>query len=608
MMTEDKTINGVFKETALRLKSQVAIEKKRNGQWESATWAQYYDRAQAAGLAFKSLGVAPGDRISILSDNRLEWLYADMGGLGIGASIVPIYPTVTEKEVLYIVKNSASKILVVENAVQLEKARYAKKKFPGLKTIVVMNEEDITGKSKAIMSFKALLTRGEKQQAEKPDLFEKLAAAVKLSDPATMVYTSGTTGTPKGAMITHANIMAVMNSLHNINPRFATDQDQTVPFLPLCHVFERITGHFYGSIFVGITSSYAESINSLLDDFKERRPTMVLAVPRVCEKVYQKTMAQVQEQPAWKQKVFFWSQKVGARISELREAKKPIPPLLGLQYKVAYRMVFKKLQDGLGGRVRWMTASGGPTAIEIVRFFNSAGITVIGGYGMTECTAPVTMQNLSDYKIGTAGEPVPGMEVKIADDGEILVKGDNVISGYWNMPDETKEAFTEDGYFMTGDIGEFDRSGYLTITDRKKDLIITAGGKNVAPQKIENLFKSDPIFSQFIVVGDRRKYLSALYNINLEQAEITAREKNIPFGNPENLLENEVFLKLVEDHVAVLNKKLARYETIKKVALVKNEFSEGTGELTSTLKVKRKIVHEKYKELIDGMYAERLYE
>ena len=266
-------------------------------------------------------------------------------------------------------------------------------------------------------------------------------------------------------------------------------------------------------------------------------------------------------------------------------------------------MIFKKLHDGLGGRVTWMTASGAPTAEEIIRFFNAAGITVIQGYGMTECTAPATMQSLGDYRIGTTGKPLPGCDIKIADDGEILLKGGNVIKGYWKLPEETAESFTPDGYFMSGDIGMFDDEGNLLITDRKKDLIITSGGKNVAPQKIENLFKSDPLFTQFVVIGERKKYLTALCNINLEEAERFAKQGGISYGKPMDLLNNEKILAFIQKHVDERNTHLAKYESIKKFRIVKNEFSQDSGELTPSLKVKRKVIQQKYKSLIDDMYG-----
>ena len=601
MELSEKTMNDVFHNRVHKYGNRLAIEKKMSGVWHKATWNEYYDRARAVGLGLWSLGVRKGNMVSLLSENRLEWLYADMGSLGIGACIIPVYPTLASEEIEYILNNSESKVVVPENKNQLKKILEIVDKCPGLEKIIVMEEKDAVGHPK-IMSFNNLMELGQKKHAEDPTLFEKLAQEVTVDDLATIVYTSGTTGLPKGAMITHGNIFWVVKSLDAIRPPFASDEDCTVPFLPLSHVFERIAGHFYG-MYCGITASYAESIETLLADFEEKRPTMILAVPRVCEKVYQKIMAQVKEQSPFKQKIFAWGQKVGNRISERREKHRRISFFLKLKYKIAYAIIFKKLQDKLGGRVTWMTASGAPTAEEIIRFFNAAGITVIQGYGMTEATAPATMQSMADYRIGTTGKPIPGMDIKIAEDGEIIIKGGNVIKGYWKLPNETRDAFTSDGYFMTGDIGMFDDDGNLLITDRKKDLIITSGGKNVAPQKIENMFKSDPLFTQFIVIGERKKYLTGLCNINPEEAATLAGEEGIAFNNPADLLENPKFLEIVQKHVDERNKHLGAYENIIKIRIVKSDFSQEGGELTPSLKLKRKVVLQKYNNLIDEMYG-----
>ena len=601
MELSEKTMNDVFRNRVKKYGNRLAIEKKMGGVWQGATWNEYYERARAAGLGLWSLGVRKGNMVSILSENRLEWLYADMGSLGIGVCVIPVYPTLVSEEIEYIINNSESKVIVPENKTQLKKILEIVDNCPSIEKIIVMEEKDAAGHPK-VMSFKDLMELGRKKYAEDPSLFEKLSKEVTVDELATIVYTSGTTGLPKGAMITHGNIFWVVQSLDAIRPHFASDKDCTVPFLPLSHVFERIAGHFYG-MYCGITSSYAESIDTLLADFEQKRPTMILAVPRVCEKVYQKIMAQVKEQSPFKQKIFAWGQKVGNRISELREKHKRIPFFLQMKYKIAYAAIFKKLQDKLGGRVTWMTASGAPTAEEIIRFFNAAGITVIQGYGMTETTAPATMQSMADYRIGTTGKPIPGQDIKIADDGEILIKGGNVIKGYWKLPNETQDSFTPDGYFMSGDIGMFDDDGNLLITDRKKDLIITSGGKNVAPQKIENMFKSDPLFTQFIVIGERKKYLTGLCNINPEEAARLATEENITFNNPAELLENKKFLDIVQKHVDERNAHLAKYESIKNIRIVKSDFSQEGGELTPSLKLKRKVVLQKYNKLIDDMYG-----
>jgi len=600
-MTES-TINEVFKNRVEKYGDRLAVEKKLDGRWEQATWNQYYERAGAAGLGLHALGVAKGDRISLLSENRLEWLYTDMGALGIGACVVPVYPTLTAEEIRYIVDNSDSKVLVVENKPQLDKAWAVKDDCPRLEKIVVIDPGGADLGPAFLLSFADLLELGRAKRREDSGLFTRLAAAVTPDDLATIVYTSGTTGVPKGAMITHGNIMSEIRSLEQVRPRYGFDSDQTVPFLPLSHVFERVAGHWYG-LYVGLTASYAESLDTIVQDIQEKRPTVVLAVPRVCEKIYQRIIGQVEQSPPWKQKVFYWGQRIGDRISRLREEKKPIPAWLGFKYRLAYALVFKKLQQALGGRVRWITASGAPTAKEIIRFFNAAGITVVEGYGMTECTAGATMSNLADHRIGTVGKPLPGVDIRLDEDGEILLKGGNVFKGYWKMEEETRKSFTEDGYFRSGDIGVFN-NGFLEIVDRKKDLIITSGGKNIAPQKIENLFKQDPLFSQFIVIGDRRKYLTALVNINLERAAQVAQEKGLAFTRPEDLLDDQEFLNLVDETVAGLNNRLAKYETVKQYRIVKQEFSMETGELTATLKVRRKVVQEKYADLIDSMYQD----
>ena len=597
----EKSINQVFKNRVDKYGDKIAIEKKINGNWQSSTWNEYYEKSRAVGLGLYSLGVRKGDKVSLLSENRLEWLYVDMGSLGIGACVVPVYTTLPAEEVEHIVSNSESKILVVENNVQLKKALEVTKNYSGLFKIVLIEEDDKFSNDPQIISYNKLIKLGYELHNKDQQLFEKLSGSIEQDDLATIVYTSGTTGIPKGAMISHRNIISVINSLHNIEPHYGSETDQSVPFLPLSHVFERIAGHFYG-MHVGITSSYAESINTLLDDFADKKPTIILAVPRVCEKVYQKIIAQVEEQSSFKKKIFFWGQKIGSEISKYREAKKTIPFILKLKYKIAYKLIFQKLMNKLGGRVRWMTASGAPTAKEIIRFFNAAGIMVIQGYGMTECTAPATMQNLGHYKIGTAGNPLPGMDIKIAQDGEILLKGGNIFCGYWKMEKETIESFTEDGYFKSGDIGMFDENGFLFITDRKKDIIITSGGKNIAPQKIENIFKDDPLFTQFIVVGEKKKYISALCNVNPDLAKKIAIEKKISYEDLTDLLLNEKFLSVVQEHVDKNNLQLARYETIKKFTIIENEFSQETGELTPSLKVKRKVVRKKYRDIIDQMY------
>jgi len=576
-----RNLGQIFRDQARKYGDRLAVEKRLQGRWQSCTWNGYYEAAREIGLGLYSLGVRKGDRVAILSQNRLEWVMSDMGIMSIGACTVPIYITLPAEEVAYIISNSESKVYIAENSVALKKALEKKDKCPLLEKIVIIDTEGCDMSSDFVISLDKLRGLGRKLGESQPDLFERLTDEIGLQDLATIVYTSGTTGPPKGAMISHSNILAVFDGLDAVVPAY--DTDVTVPFLPLNHVFERVAGHLYG-MHKGITTHYAQDFDTIVEDIAAKKPTIILAVPRVCEKVYARIISEVREQPQWKQSVFNWAKDVGARVSKLKERKEHVPLILGLQHKVAYQLVYKKLREALGGRVRWMTASGAPIAREIVDFFNAAGIFVIEGYGMTETTAPVSLNTINEYKFGTAGKPLPCNQVRIADDGEILVKGGNVFKGYWKMPEQTREAFTEDGWLKTGDIGYLDNDGYLSITDRKKDLIITAGGKNIAPQNIENLFKEDPLFEQFVAIGDRRKYLVGLVNINLEVAERIAREEGLRFDTPEELLDRKDFLSIVDRHVEERNSHLARVETIKYYRIIKEPFSEETGELTPSLK------------------------
>jgi long-chain acyl-CoA synthetase len=594
-----RNLSQIFRTQAEKYNNRLAVEKRLGGVWHGWSWREYYDTAKAVGLGLHRLGVRKGDRVALLSENRLEWLAADMGILGIGACTVPVYVTLLAPEVAYILSNSESKVFIAENLIAVRKALDELDKCPTLEKIVVIETEGCDLSHPLLLSFEELIRTGQTLETEEPGLFERLANDVDTEDLATLVYTSGTTGPPKGAMISHGNILAVFEGLDAVVPAYETDV--TVPFLPLCHVFERIAGHFYG-MKVGVTAHYAQALDTIVEDIKAKRPTIVLAVPRVCEKIYARIVSQVKQQPAWKQRVFAWAGQVGARVGVLRERKKPVPPMLALQHKIAFNLVYKKLNDALGGRVRWMTAAGAPLSREIANFFNASGIFVIEGYGLTETTAPVSLNVIDDYRFGTTGKPLPCNEVRIAPDGEILVKGGNVIRGYWKMPEQTKNVLTEDGWLMTGDIGRLDEDGFLAITDRKKDLIITAGGKNIAPQNIEGLFLKNPLFEHVLVVGDRRRYLTALMTLNLDEATRLAREARIDFTTKEELLAKPEFVSVLDQHVQERNQHLARYETIKAYRIIPESFSEKAGELTPSLKLKKKVIMDKYRDLIESMY------
>lgn len=589
----------IFRKQAEKYTDRLAVEKHQQGKWQGWSWTEYYENARAVGLGLYSLGIRRGDRVALLSENRLEWLAADMGIIGIGACTVPIYVTLPSHEVAYILNNSDARVFIAENQAAVEKALSHCKDCLALEKIVVMETVGCDLGHPMLITFEQLQQMGRDLQGTENGLFERLTDAIQVDDLLTFVYTSGTTGPPKGAMISHKNILAVFEGLDAVVPAY--DTDETVPFLPLCHVFERVAGHFYG-MRVGIRAHYTENFDTIVEDIAAKRPTIILAVPRVCEKIYTKIMAEVKKQPPWKQTMFAWAKEVGARVSLLKEQKQPLPLGLKIQFAIAYPLVFKKLSDKLGGRVRWMTAAGAPLARDIADFFNAAGIFVIEGYGMTETTAPVSLNTITDYRFGTTGKPLPCNQIKIAPDGEILIKGDNVIVGYWKMSEQTKEAFTEDGWLMSGDIGIIDRDGFLSITDRKKDLIITAGGKNIAPQNIEGMFKANPLFENVVVIGDRQKYLTALFTLNRDEMTRLATAASIPHRDPVELYGSQPFLALVDKMVENVNNQLARVETIKHYRILPNPFSTETGELTPSLKVKRKVVNEKYMDIIGSMY------
>ena len=598
----EKTLNEVFRNRVKKYGDKLCVEKKLKGKWETATWNEYYDRSRKVGLGLYDLGVRKGEMVAILSQNRLEWIYTDMGTLGIGGVVIPIYATVKQDEVEYIINNSGSKVIVVENKDQLEKVNLIKSKCPSLQKIAVIDTTGCTIDGKSTISFSTLMELGNKKNNSDPGLFEKLADQVGPEDMLTFQYTSGTTGLPKGAIHTHGTIMAELYALDASKPPYGYETDNVVGFLPLSHIFERVPVHFY-VMFKGITKAYVESMETAVVDIKEKKPTILFAVPRVLEKIYQKMLHTIREKPPVVQKLFAWAQGVGNRVSTYKEQNKKVPLGLRIKHKIAYALIFKKLQEALGGRLRWMCAAGAPIAREIVNFFNGAGIFVVEGYGLSEVGGGATLSNLNDFKPGSVGRPLQGVSLKIAEDGEILIKGPMMFKGYWKLEEETKNAFNSDGYFMTGDIGRFDEKGFLFITDRKKDLIITSGGKNIAPQKIETLLKENPLFAQAVVIGERKNYLTLLLNLDYDIAAQIAKANGIEFGNSRDLAQNAAFLKVIDNYISEINANLAKYETIKKYKILEKDFSQEGGELTVSLKVKRNVIHSKYSAIIDEMYV-----
>jgi len=595
-----KNLNFLFQQSVKTWGDRVALRQRTPEGWHEISWNQWNEAVREVCLGIHKLGLEEGDRAALIGKNCIDWVVADQGILSARGVVVPIYVTNPAPDVAYIVENSESKFIIVENAEHLKKVLETRDRLPKLERAIVWDARDVETDD-FVITMDELREMGREEHARNPELFGQLLEGPKCEDLATIVYTSGTTGPPKGAMISHGNILSVCESTDSMVP--ADEHDETVSFLPLCHVFERMGGEF-PSISKGVTVNFAESMDTLARDISDAKPTILLAVPRVCEKIYGAIRQRVETSPAPVKAIFRWSLGVGRKMTPYKLSHKSPPLPLGLQYAVAKRMVFNKLREAVGGKLRFMVAAGAPLSTEVAYFFHAADIFVVEGYGATETSAPASFNTLNDCKIGTVGKIIPGIEVKFDTDGEILIKGPNVFMGYWRMEEATREAFTSDGWFRTGDIGEFDEDGYLKITDRKKDLIITAGGKNIAPQNIENLMANDPMVAQFVAYGDRRKYLTAVVTLDEAELERWAAQQGIEEKDYVALTEHPKVIEEVRKRIEAVNTQLARYETIKDFRVLDHVFTEETGELTPTQKVKRKVVNQKYKDIYDSMYEE----
>jgi len=593
---DDAAIGRMFFNRVGRYGQRTLFKVKRDDRYKDITWEEAGKKVKDLGLGLLELGIGHGERIALLSENRPEWAFADLGILSIGAVNVPIYATNTPKQAEYIINDSESRVLIVSNESQLQKALEAQPKCPSLEKIVVFEDGGKTD-DPIVTTFKEICNAGA--ESNKNELFKERLEGVQPQDLASIIYTSGTTGDPKGVMLIHDNFLSNCRSVEQVLP--LGEEDVCLSFLPLSHSFERMAG-YYSPIYIGATIAYAESIDAVRDNLKEIRPTFMASVPRIYEKFHASVLETVMSGSPIKQKIFDWSFSVGREMSGCKVAKKTPGTGLKLKYTVADSLVFKKIKENVGGKLKYFVSGGAPLAQEINEFFHALGITILEGYGLTE-TSPVLTTNTPEYfKFGTVGKPVPDVIIEIAEDGEILAKGPNIMTGYFKKPAETAEALDEKGFFHTGDIGIVDEDGFLKITDRKKDIIVTAGGKNIAPQNIENMFKTDRFISNVMVHGDKRKYLSALIVPDFERLAQFAEEQGIKYDSMSELVKDDRIVQLINERVDVLNKSLARYETIKKFVILENEFTLEGGEITPTLKVKRKVVTGKYKQILDSFY------
>ncbi|MEO8724925.1 MAG: long-chain fatty acid--CoA ligase [Acidobacteriaceae bacterium] len=581
---ELRTINDILLMMRERNMPNVALRKTPEG-WRSITAEQMYGMVATFAEVLRRKGIRKGDRIAIIGENRVEWAISDFACMGIGAVDVPIYPTLTAEQTEYLLKNSDARIAVVSTRALAEKVASC-----GYKVEHMLAMDDLEGEFGTEHLWRLLDTAGGGHEGALAESIEQVGP----EDLATIIYTSGTTGTPKGVMLTHGNIACNLKwSVHDFGWGVGW---RAVSFLPLSHITARHVDYLFFRY--GVMIAYCPEINQLPHAFKETMPSIVVAVPRVYEKVRQEAMRQAGG--GAKRAVFNWALRVGARHApEILAGRAP----RSRAWRLANRLVFSKIKAGFGGLAEQFISGGAPLGVNTGRWFASVGIRIMEGYGLTETSPVIAINTMDDYKLGTVGKPLPNLECRIAEDGELLVRGPSVFRGYWGNREETAQAF-EGEWFKTGDIGDIDAEGFLTITDRKKDLLKTSGGKFIAPQPIENKLKMDTLVAQAAMIGDRRKFASVIIQPNFVALEDWARHNDIPYNSRKELVEYPDVKTLYQEIVGQVNAKLARFETMKRIVLVAEEFSIEGGEMTPSLKLKRRVVEKKYERQIEAIYSE----
>jgi long-chain acyl-CoA synthetase len=574
------------------------LNYKREGVWHPISSEELLRRVRHVALGLHALGLRRGERAGILSESSPEWVIADLGCQFAGIVNAPLYPTLAPQQVCYIVEDSGARLLFVQNREAYERVREVLASCATLSTVVLLSDE--TEESEGVLTLAELEARGARLEAEQPRLIEELSGAVGPEDLATIIYTSGTTGEPKGVMLTHSN---VVSNLTGTSERLAfAPDDVALSVLPLSHVFER--GAMYMYLHHGAKVFFAESIERIGNNMREVHPTLLIAVPRLFEKIYERIKEKAAEGGRVKTGMLMWAVGVGKRWAYATVWKKPVSPLLKLQYTVASRLVFSKWRDATGGRIRLFCSGGAALPEELGLVFYGAGLPIVQGYGLTETSPVICVNGADDNRIGTVGLPIRHVEVRIAPDGEIETRGPNVMRGYYNKPEATREVFTDDGWFKTGDIGALDAEGYLRITDRKKELFKTSGGKYVAPQPVEQLIKQSRFVSQVVLVGNGRKFPAALIVPDWEMLRSYAQHKGLDCKTPADFCRHPRIIDLLQRQVDSVTADLSRFERVKRVALLERELTIEGGELTPTLKVKRRVIDEKYKDVIDRIYEE----
>jgi long-chain acyl-CoA synthetase len=595
---EPVTLVDVFKRVARKHKRSNTLNYKHEGQWVSISSDQLLARARHIAAGLYSIGVRRGDRVALLSESRVEWTLTDAGCIFSGAIDVPIYPSLTPPQVRYILKDSGARVLVLENRAKFDELSNILSECSDIQSVIVFDPQGVD--KLAVITLEQLESKGRQLELEQPELIDDLSRQTKADDLATIIYTSGTTGEPKGVMLTHSNL--VTNLVDSSGHLQFGEQDIALSVLPLSHVFERQAMYMY--LHQGMAVYYAESLQTIGPNLREVSPTILVGVPRIFEKIYDRIRERAAEKGKLSVALLGWSVQAAREYAAYLNDHRQIPLTLKLKHAVAAKLMFSKWHKAFGGRIRLLLSGGAALPEDLSSIYIGANIPIMQGYGLTETSPVITTSQLDDIRIGTVGHAIPNVQIRIAEDGEIEVSGPNVMRGYYNRPEETHAVFTADGWFKTGDIGILDQDGFLRITDRKKELFKTSGGKYISPQPIEQAIKGSRFVSQIVLIGNGRKFPAALIVPAWEQVESYCRLKGITETNRQELCQHPRIIDLFERQIKSLTPDLARYETIKKIALLENEFTIEGGELTPTMKVKRRVIDEKYKPVIDRLYAE----
>ncbi|MFP4546590.1 MAG: AMP-dependent synthetase/ligase [Fidelibacterota bacterium] len=592
------TITGMFKNAVDKYADKDIYGYKSNKKWVHISFNDAWNYVKNISNGLYSLGFEQGDHVGIIADNSIWWALFDYGTIFSRGILSTIYPTLTPKQMKWITMHSESKYLVCGTRKLADKVLSIIDHLHIVKKVIMLDNSDIDHPK--FITLDELLKKGKEFEKENPTKFEDEYMKIKPDDVATLIYTSGTTGEPKGVMLTHKNICS--NVVASVKALDLSERDSFLSFLPLSHSFERTAGHFLPT-FYGAKIFYAENLLKVADNIREVKPTLMVSVPRLYEKIYGKILSSISNESFMKKKVFWWAVNVGKKCVRKAAKGKKIGPLLNMQRANADKLVYSKIKQQVGGKLRYFVSGGAPLPAEIGEFFNAIGVTILEGYGLTETSPVISVNRLERNKIGTVGPPIDGVEVDIAHDGEIIIRGDNIMKGYYKEEAATRELFDRDGWFHTGDIGEIDEDGYIKITDRKRNIIVTAGGKNVAPQPMENILVASKWIEQAIILGDKRKYISALIVPSLPTLEEWAKKQGLQWNSTAELLKLPEVKKIYDTVVLESLDGFAQFEKVRKYSLLPEEFSIEKGELTPSLKIKRNVIMKDYENEINEIYG-----